>query len=103
MTGSPWAPGKIKGLISQGLCSLLVRQGRGSISAMHLHLKDELLGGKVNTACPGHRVVMGAGASKTFLNTRNNCFFLIQMARCVKGIAEQEVVFFFLKCITSEN
>lgn len=63
---------------------------------MYLHLKDELLGGKVNTACPGHRVVMGAGASKTFFNTRNNCFFLIQMAGCVKGIAEQDVVFFFL-------
>ena len=49
----------------------------------------------------GNRVLMGAGASKTLFNTRNNDFFLIQMADNVKGMAEQEVVFLFLKCVTS--
>lgn len=39
--------------------------------------------------------------SKTFFNTRNNDFFLIQMAINVKGMAEQKVVFPFLKYITS--
>lgn len=35
--------------------------------------------------------------SKTFFNTRNNDFFLVQMAVKVKGMAVQKVVFPFLK------
>lgn len=44
---------------------------------------------------------MGAGPSKTFFNTRNNDFFLFQMVDNAKGMAEQKVVFLFLKRITS--
>lgn len=44
---------------------------------------------------------MGAAVSKTLFNTRNNGFFLVQMAVNVKGMAEQKVVLLFLKCITS--
>lgn len=44
---------------------------------------------------------MGAGPSKTFFNTRNNNLSLFQMDNNVKRMAEQKVVFLFLKCITS--
>lgn len=35
---------------------------------------------------------------KRFFCTRKNDFFLVQMADSVKGLAEQKVVFLFLKC-----
>lgn len=45
VTGCSWAPGKMKWWISLGLSFLPVRWGIASISAVHLHLKDELPGG----------------------------------------------------------
>lgn len=35
-----------------------------------------------------------------FFSTRRNDFFLVQMADSVKRLAEQKVVFLFLKCST---
>lgn len=39
--------------------------------------------------------------SKRFFGTRKNDFSLVQMADSVKGLAEQKVVFLFLKCSTA--
>lgn len=68
---------------------------------MCLCLKDELLGhrqlflqGKYT------KVLVGTGLSKRSFSTRKNDFFLVQMADSVKRLAEQKVLFFFLKCST---